>query len=290
LGTLRAKLENLVANIDRNSMNKHLTKEQVEKFNQDGFIFPMDALSGKEADECRACVEHFEKETGHHAQDALTLKAHLPYKKFSDLIQNDRILDAVEDLIGPNIFCWGSSMFVKDPGRGKFVSWHADTYYYGVSPANSLTLWIAFTPSNETTGCIKCIPGTHLIQTEFDNTPTPDNILSRGQTTKEVKEDEAVLMPLEPGQFSIHHECTVHSSDPNLSEGRRMGMSIHYCSTQCRQMKYLGADKPAAALVRGVDDFGYWEHEKLTTEEYDSKIAHQMIAIRNKFIGRKREA
>ncbi|MBK17712.1 MAG: phytanoyl-CoA dioxygenase [Rhodospirillaceae bacterium] len=270
-------------------MTKHLTEEQVESFNRNGFISPMNGISAEHAAECRKCVEHFEEETGHHAQDALTLKAHLPYRTLSEVVLNERILDAVEDLIGPNILCWGSSMFVKDPGGGKFVSWHADTYYYGVEPANSLTLWVAFTPANPTTGCIKCIPGSHLEETEFENTPTADNILSRGQTTKDVDASEATFMPLEPGQFSIHHEKTVHSSEPNLSDDRRIGMSIHYCSTQCRQTKYAEGEKPFAALVRGVDEYGHWENEKMAELDYDAAAAKEMIEIRNRFIGRSRE-
>ena len=271
-------------------MTKHLTTDQVNQFNQNGFIFPMDALSRDDATKCRDCVEHFEHETGHHAQDALTLKAHMPYRQLSDVVRNERILDAVEDLIGPNILLWGSSMFVKDPGGKKFISWHCDTYYYGISPAMSLTIWVAFTPANTTTGCIKCIPGSHLVESEFDNTPTKDNILSRGQTTRNVDEGKAVFMPLDPGQFSIHHECTIHASEPNLSDDRRMGMSIHYIPTNCRQMKYVGNERPTATLVRGVDEYGYWEHEELTQQEYDSKAAHQMIDIRDKFIARNRES
>lgn len=268
-------------------MGKHLSDEQIAAFKRDGFIFPMDALSPEEAAACRADIEHYEADTGEHAQMSLTLKAHLPFGRLCNLIRNEKILDAVEDLIGPDIICWGSSMFAKDAGDGKWISWHADTYYYGIEPAESLTLWVAFTPANPHTGCLRCIPGSHLTESEFENDPRPDNLLIRGQTTKNVDESKAVFMPLEPGQFSIHHECTVHSSEPNKSDDRRIGMSIHYATPASVQTKWQGDGKPTAALVRGVDNYGHWDFEELTEVDYDPVIAADMVNIRNRFLGRR---
>ena len=94
-------------------MTKHLTEKQVESFKDNGFISPMDGLTAAEAQECLECLEDYEKRTGNSAQDSLTLKSHLPFGLFSRVIRNERVLDAVEDLIGPNILCWGSSFFVK---------------------------------------------------------------------------------------------------------------------------------------------------------------------------------
>ncbi len=268
-------------------MPKHLTEEQVEQFKRNGFISPMNALSADEASECIDCLENYEEQTGRSAQDSLTLKSHLPFGLFSRIIRNEHVLDAVEDLIGPNILCWGSSFFVKEPYSEKFVSWHADTYYYGIEPQDTVTAWIAFSPSNLESGCIRCVPGSHKSTTYFDNAPSENNILARGQITKDVDESKAVHMPLEPGQFSIHHECTVHSSEPNKSDYRRIGYSIHYCPTHVRETMYDPVDgKKSAALVRGVDEFDHWDHEQETTVEYDAAMAEHMIEIRRQFMAR----
>jgi non-heme Fe2+,alpha-ketoglutarate-dependent halogenase len=265
-----------------------LTEDQVARFRRDGFIFPMTAFDAEEARACRACLEDYERDTGQHAQESLTLKSHLPFRRFCELIRNDNILDAVEDLIGPNILCWGSSFFVKDPGDGRFVSWHADTYYYGIEPQETVTAWVAFTPADELTGCIRCIPGSHLTKTEFDTRRHENNILKRGQTTRDVDESGAVPMPLGPGQFSIHHECTVHGSEPNRSADRRIGYSIHYCPTHARETRPAGPDeRPSAALVRGVDTFGFWDHEPMTAVDYDPAIAARMLDIRRQFLSRR---
>ena len=268
-------------------MTKHLTEEQIESFKENGFVSPMDALTSEEAEECLECLEDYENRTGNSAQESLTLKSHLPFGLFSRVIRNERVLDAVEDLIGPNILCWGSSFFVKEPKSPTFVSWHADTYYYGIEPQETVTAWIAFSPSNLESGCIRCIPGSHKVKTEFDNSPEQHNVLARGQNTKNVNENDAVFMPLEAGQFSIHHECTVHSSLPNNSDYRRIGYSIHYCPTHVRETMYAPVDgKKSAALVRGVDDYNYWDPEPMTEVDFDPVMAAHMVEIRRQFMAR----
>ena len=268
-------------------MPKHLTDDQIDQFKRDGFIHPMDGLSPDVAKECLDCLEDYENRTGQSAQDSLTLKSHLPFGLFSRVIRNEQVLNAVEDLIGPNILCWGSSFFVKEPQSPTFVSWHADTYYYGIEPQQTVTAWIAFSPSNLESGCIRCIPGSHTTKTDFENAPSEHNVLKRGQNTRNVNEAKAVFMPLEPGQFSIHHECTVHSSLPNNADYRRIGYSIHYCPTHVRETMYDPVDgKKSAALVRGVDEFNYWDPEPETTVDYDPVMAAHMVEIRRQFMSR----
>ena len=269
-------------------MPRALTEEQVAGFRRDGFVFPVDGLSADEAAAAVDCLERYERDTGEEVMATLAHKSHLPFRLFSDIVRHPRILDAVEDLIGPDILCWGSSFFVKEPRDPGYVSWHCDTYYYGIEPQETVTAWVAFTPSDRVSGCIRCIPGSHLAETAFDESPDADNILTRGQTTRDVDESRAVYMPLQPGQFSIHHECTVHSSEPNGADFRRIGYSIHYCPTRARQTRYAG-ERPAAALVRGTDRYGYWDPEPRTKVAFDAAQAARMKAIRDGFVGRRRD-
>ena len=199
-------------------MPRALTEEQVAGFRRDGFVFPIDGLTMSVAEAAIACLDRYERDIGEKAQATLAHKSHLPFRLFSDIVRHPPILDAVEDLIGPDILCWGSSFFVKEARDPAYVSWHCDTYYYGIEPKETVTAWVAFTPSSRDSGCIRCIPGSHLAETAFDETPDAANMLTRGQTTRGVNEGRAVHMPLAAGQFSIHHECTVHSSEPNNAD------------------------------------------------------------------------
>ena len=271
-------------------MPKSLTVEQVEKFHRDGFASPMTALSAHEAAAAANRLERYEADTGKSAMDTLTFKGHMPFSLYCDMIRNPRILDALEDVVGPNIVCWGSSFFVKEPKSESFISWHADTYYYGLLPQETVTAWVAFTPANRVSGCIRVIPGSHLTDDGFEETPLENNILRRGQTTRNVDESKAVFMPLEPGQFSMHHECVVHSSEPNRSDHRRIGYAIHYCATSVYQDKYKTGDgRPTAALVRGVDEFGHWQHEARTEVDFDPTIWEWAEEQRHNFFARGRD-
>ena len=67
----------------------------------------------------RARLEAFEAGAGILA-GKLRHKSHLLFTWLNDLVRHPRILDAVEDVIGPNILCWGSSFFIKEPRNPGF--------------------------------------------------------------------------------------------------------------------------------------------------------------------------
>ena len=273
-------------------MAKLLTNEQVEKYWRDGYVHPLRALSEADAQSLRNRIEAFEAEQACEAQQALVFKAHLPFRWLSDIITHPLILDAVEDVIGPNLLCWGSSFFQKNAHDPRFVSWHQDTYYYGLEPPETLTVWLSITHSNLESGCVRVIPGSHESRevVAFNNITDENNLLARGQTIVGVDEDAAVPMVLKPGEFSMHHEAVVHGSDPNRSDDRRIGLSIHYIPTHVQRVKYNRPGvKPRAALVRGADEYGNWEHETLPDADFHPERLAELEGIRREFLARNRE-
>lgn len=260
-------------------MAKSLSSAQIDQYRQDGYVYPVDALSATEAQKLREQIEKFEADYGDEAQKILFFKAHMPFGWLSDVIRHPRILDAVEDVLGPDILCWGSSFFQKNAHDPRYVSWHQDTYYYGLEPPETLTVWLSITNSNLESGCVRVIPGSHANRevVAFENTPTENNLLTRGQTIVGVDQNAAVPMVLEPGQFSMHHESIIHGSDANNSDDRRIGLSIHYIPTNVKRVKYNRPGKmPTAALVRGSDRYRFWEHEELPTKDFDAERFEEM--------------
>jgi hypothetical protein len=92
---------------------------------------------------------------------------------------------------------------------------------------------------------------------EHEETYAADNLLSRGQSLRGIDDSMAVEMPLEPGQFSLHHERTAHDSRPNTSDDRRIGLALFYMPAHCRST--LG--RRSAMPVGGVDRYGYWDRD-----------------------------
>lgn len=241
-------------------MGKALTERQLGEYQQQGFLFPLPVLSDSETGALRTSLEELEARQGGRVPAHINRKPHLLLTWLNELIRDPRILDPVEDILGPDIFCWGSGFFVKnahDPGR---VTWHQDSTYWGLSKPDVVTAWVAFTPSTSANGCMRVVPGTHTLQQlPHRDTFAPDNLLSRGQEIAvEVDESKAVAIELAPGQMSLHHVLLVHGSEPNGSEFRRIGFAIRYVPTYVKQ---TAAVRDSATLVRGSDEFGHFLHE-----------------------------
>lgn len=248
-------------------MPRILKAQQVETYNRDGFLGPIDLYSADEIAAIRRHVEAVEERIGGEIQSRFKIKAHLPFRWMWEIITNARLLDAVEDIIGPNILCWGSSFFQKNADDPRFVSWHQDSTYYGLEPPDTLTAWLAITDSTLESGCVRFLPGTHNkgIYVHAENRAA-DNLLSRGQTIDGIDPARAVPMVLEAGQFSFHKEDTIHGSDPNRSPNRRIGLSIHYIAPHVHEVKYPNA---TAMVMRGRDTDGHWGVDPVPREDWD---------------------
>ena len=113
-------------------MGRMLTNEQVNSYQTDGFLGPIGLLKPEEAADIRYKIEKVELEFEGQIQSRCKMKAHIPFLFLCELISHPKLLDAVEDIIGPNIMCWGSSFFQKEARDPGFVSWHQDSTYYGL--------------------------------------------------------------------------------------------------------------------------------------------------------------
>ena len=111
-------------------MLKILTEDQVTAWHSDGCIFPVRAVDSENAQDNLKRYLELERRIGEEPQNRFKIKAHLPFPWMWDIIRNKNILDAVEDIIGPDILCWGSSFFTKNANDKRFVSWHQDSTYY----------------------------------------------------------------------------------------------------------------------------------------------------------------
>jgi non-haem Fe2+, alpha-ketoglutarate-dependent halogenase len=239
---------------------KRLTEDAVRQYRDDGYLAPIRVLSAADAAGLRAKLEAFEAEAGPLA-GTLRQKSHLLFTWLNDLIRQERILDAVEDIVGPNILCWGTSFFIKEPHNPSFVSWHQDSTYWGLDPADIVTAWVALSDSTTENGAMRVVPGSHtMAQVPHRDTFRPDNLLSRGQEVLvEVDDARAETLELKAGEMSLHHVRLIHGSEPNPSDLRRIGFAIRYLPTYVRQ---VAGPHDWATLVRGEDVYGNFELEQ----------------------------
>lgn len=260
---------------------KALSSAAVERYRRDGFYFPVPVLTPDEARECRRRLEAVEAANGGQLGGELRQKPHLLFTWLADLVRHPAILDAVEDVLGPNLLVWSTSFFIKGPRDAAFVSWHQDATYWGLSEPDVVTAWVAFTEATVDNGAMRMVPGSHGEQLVHRDTFAANNLLSRGQEI-EVAVDEArgVDIVLRAGEMSLHHVRMVHGSPPNRSDDRRIGFAIRYIPTYVRQ---LAGEADGAMLVRGVDDFHYYVPERPPTADLsaDARAHHAESVARS---------
>jgi ectoine hydroxylase-related dioxygenase (phytanoyl-CoA dioxygenase family) len=241
------------------AMGKVLNDDQVAQYRRDGVHFPVEVMSEAAAATLMARFEEAEAAHGGRLPARVNQKPHLLHPWLNDLIRHPRILDAVEDVLGPDLLCWGAQFFAKNARDPSYVSWHQDGTYWGLSSPDVVTAWVALTPSVPENGCMQVVPGTHHAQVAHEDTFADANLLSRGQEIRvEVRPQDVVPVILRPGQMSLHHVLIFHGSEPNTADYRRVGFAIRYIPTHVRQ---LNAPRESAMLVRGVDRHGYFDLE-----------------------------
>src|SRR3984885_6806218 len=240
-------------------MTKSLSLTQVAAYEREGYLAPIEVMSEAEARGLRAKLESLEAGMGGPLRGDIRHKAHLLFPFLAYLIRHKAILDAVEDLLGPDILCWNTNFFIKEAETPSFVSWHQDSTYWGLSTPDVCTAWVALTPSTIENGAMAVIPKSHTMdQIPHRDTFDRHNLLTRGQEVAvEVDEREAVPLVLQPGEMSLHHVRLVHGSPPNPSPDRRIRFAIRYIPTSIYQIE--GED--SATLVRGADRFHHFELE-----------------------------
>ena len=254
----------------------YLTSNQLKQYKDEGYVAPLNVLTKDEANEIRNEIEFIENKWPEELEGTGRNYVHLISPVFDKVSHNEKILNAVESIIGKNILVCGTTLFIKNPSEKGFVSFHQDAKYIGFEPYNWVTAWLAITDANEENGCMRMWSGSHKEKIkDHKDTYDQNNLLTRGQTVQDVPIEKTTPNILKAGQLSLHHPMIVHGSGPNKSNQRRIGFVIQsYIGTNVDQV--LG--KVFVQQARGKDTFKYHEHAKRSVELMSKKD----IELKNK--------
>ena len=235
-----------------------------EDYEKNGFYSPISVIDTSLAREYRNILEKTESNI-----ELLNYryKIHTALDFAYQLSINENLLDKIESLIGPNILLYSTSFVIKEPHSKTHVSWHQDLTYWGFNDDKQVAAWVALSDATEENGCMHMIPGSHK-NGKIPHRTTVDkhNLLHHGQTIENVSESDSVSVPLKAGEASLHHGWTMHTSYPNESSNRRIGLTINYISTDMYQTQ---TDNDSAMLVRGVDEYKHFTMDEPPTQEFD---------------------
>src|SRR6266850_6705067 len=253
-----------------------LSSAQAESYARDGFLSSLAALTREQAADHRGKLEAFERAVGGPLTFAETdaryrSRTHVLLTWVHALARHPAILDAVEDLIGPDILVYTSTWFIKEPESPAIAAWHQDATYFGLRPYVHVTAWLALTDATAENGCMEFLPGSHRLgQRPHEAGVVAGSVNRAGQAVVgEVNDAPAVHAPLQTGEFSLHHTLLLHRSQPNRSAGRRIGLAISYVPTHVRHLGVV--HKTPAMLVRGVDTFGHFALEPAPAADLDAQ-------------------
>ena len=230
-----------------------MVSKLADQYQKNGFVSGIQIISMREAWAHRNRLEQAENQVGdlHYKS-----KVHTILTSPLEIATNKKALDVVEAIIGPNILLFNVTYIIKEARTESHVSWHQDLTFWGLSHDDQVSMWIALSDADATSGCMRMIPGSHLAG-KLDHYITEDdnNVLLQGQTVSGVNENSSVYCPLKPGQASFHHGWTLHASMANKSNDRRIGLNVQYLAPHVRQTKH---DLDTAMLVRGIDQYGHF--------------------------------
>ena len=266
------------------------TPTQLEHYRREGYVVYPAFLAAAEAAALRAELEaiaagntlashdktRMEMEPGQPPEGRLIRRLYEPctyYPGFHALSDSPRLLDCVEQLLGPDLVFHYSKINMKPARIGSVVEWHQDLSYYPLTNRDSVSILFYLDDATVQNGCLQVLPRRHQ-EPMMDHTTGG---FFRGRITVPV--DEAAAVPLAAGAGSVifMHGMTPHASVTNTSDQPRRTLILSYRAADAIPI-YCGvmstSADPHLRLVRGN-----WAAAARATEttipipRYETKIA-----------------
>ena len=239
-------------------MPKLLTNAAVAQFHDQGYCDPIQVLEADETAYFRSHLEAFERD---HPDDVAKLKtkSHLLSPWIVEIARHPRLLDAYEDLIGPDILCYSMAFRNKNADGRTIAGWHQDTLYLPIEPILVIGA-LALSECGVEQGCLKVIPGSQKGPIlPHGEAADPDSILARGQFIEaDFDESKAVDLALRPGEIGLFNSGIIHGSGVNIGDDRRLMVLVEMMPTHARSHRH----REAAMLVRGTDTHGHHDLDR----------------------------
>jgi hypothetical protein len=233
-----------------------LTADEIKQFHETGYLGPITLCSEDEMAEFRGRVEREVLTTDGPSPTRLQCR-HMDKRFVYDMVTRPEVVDRMASLYGNDLVLWATYFFNKEPG-GAEIPWHQDLGYWPLEPLINISAWIAVDNVTEENSCVNLVPGSHKMV--YPMTKSPNGAaFSQMTDTNYVDVSKAIAMPLRPGQFFLFNEKTLHQSNVNRSNLRRMGLTIRVTVPFVRVTHDIKPLFPGHAnmIIRGHDPMGF---------------------------------
>lgn len=264
-----------------------LTKRQLADYEELGFLHSVPILSEEEVVHYRAEVEKTCQAIGGRVTRLDGL--HFFFAWAWELSTHPRLLNCLEQLLGPNIVLKSTRIFYKYGGSAAYVGWHQDGITETLEDGRAPAVWLGLTGATVENGCLRVVPRSHRFgllrhYSNADLKPLPGTDISAqilrwsqvhgeelsGRITGVPKNfDAPVDLVMRPGEMSIHHPVILHGSNANRSTESRIGLSASYSTPEL----YNGG---SAVVCRGDSSSDHHHFEVIDeppTAPFDEAVA-----------------
>ncbi len=228
-----------------------LTRDQLEQFDRDGYLFFPSLFTPAEAAGLNAAVPAlYERREACNVRELgsdavrINFAAHLYSEPFARLARHPRMIEPVEDLFGEKLYMHQFKINGKMAFEGDVWQWHQD---YGtwlnddmMPTERAMNIAIFLDDVNEFNGPLMFIPGSHkkgVVQARHDLTTTSyplwtvDNDLISQLVARAGGKNGGIVSPKGPaGSMILFHSCLVHASTSNLSPWNRVSVYLSLCA------------------------------------------------------------
>ncbi len=243
-----------------------LTQEQINFYHENGYLGVEHVLSAEELDalrrvtdefveQSRQHIEHtkvYDLEPGHTPQEPRLRRLKNPilhHEVYAQTIRHNKILDIVEQLIGPGVRTNGNKLNMKLPSFGSAVEWHQDWAFYPHTNDDLLAVGVAIDDMNEENGCLMVVPGSHKTDLLSHH---QDGVFVGAVSDPNYDPMDVAKITLPAGGISIHHTRILHASTPNHSANPRRLLLFQYCSIDSWPLQgFSNFDDYKASILRG---------------------------------------
>jgi phytanoyl-CoA hydroxylase len=231
-------------------MKCELSREQIQSYQDNGFIVIENFLSPDELDLWRAAVTNAVGEragikipgknikTGE--ADGINEDSDYFAKVFDQLLNlwqtsevirqimlDERLGKMTAQLSGADgMRIWHDQALIKRPWANP-TAWHLDTPFWSFSDRRAISIWVALDDATLENGCLFFIPGSHKL-TSFDKITIGRNMDGIFDVYPQLKNLQPVAAPMKAGSCSFHNGLTVHGANANMTPGFRRAMTCAY--------------------------------------------------------------
>ncbi|MDR3711720.1 MAG: phytanoyl-CoA dioxygenase family protein [Puia sp.] len=229
-------------------MKSALGSEQINQYQEQGFLVIEDFLSPQELEQWRdALQEAVQHRHGNKMPDRADvygkgddadksyfdqvfdqlINLWMDNEKMRKIMLDERLGRMAAELAGcDGIRIWHDQALIKKPWANP-TSWHLDTPYWSFSDRRALSIWVALDDATLENGCLFFLPGTQK-KTSFENPGITKNMGAIFDYYPQFRSNRSVAAVMKAGSCSFHNGLTVHGAHANMTPGYRRAMTCAY--------------------------------------------------------------